>query len=329
MQEFDNTQVKILIVDDIAENLEIAGKILARDHYDIYIADSGAMAIELAASHVFDLILLDIMMPGIDGFETCRHLKQLPRLREVPVIFLSARAEIDSVVRGFEIGGVDYVRKPFNPVELLARVRTHVELRKFREVLEAQKLDLEKALAYSRSLARTDELTGLLNRREINNLIGYEMIRAERNKREFSIVFADVDFFKVVNDVHGHVVGDQVLKELAQLLSLNVRAEDFVARWGGEEIIILLPETSPEEAAELANRLRLTIASYPFSSGDKILYVTMSFGICGHGPGMALNSLIDQADKALYESKRKGRNQVVIYSEVNPDAHVNPDAQRG
>jgi two-component system cell cycle response regulator len=312
MHDFDNTQVKILIVDDTAENLDIAGNLLAKDQYDIYIADSGQMAIDLAANHVFDLILLDIMMPDIDGFETCKRLKQLPTLRQVPIIFLTARAEIDSVIQGFEIGAVDYIRKPFNPVELRARVRTHIELRKIREELEAQKLELEKALAYARSLARTDELTGLLNRREINTLIDYEIVRAERNKREFSVIIADIDFFKIVNDVHGHVVGDRVLQEISHLLSLNVRAQDFVARWGGEEILILLPETSPTDAAELADRLRLTIGSYPFSIEDKILHLTMSFGVCGHVTGMTLKTLLERADQALYKGKQNGRNQVVV-----------------
>lgn len=312
MYKIDNAQVKILIVDDTPENLEIAGSILSREHYDIYIADSGPMALELVNHNVFDLILLDIMMPGLDGFATCERLKQLPTGRSTPVIFLSARAEIDSVVKGFEIGGVDYVRKPFNPVELTARVRTHVEVRKFREQLEIKNLELERALAYARSLARTDELTGLLNRREINALIEYEIVRAERNKHEFSIIMADIDYFKSVNDVHGHLVGDMVLREIARLLSQNVRAQDFVARWGGEELMLLLPETPPEEAFELANRLRLAIGSFPFSGDGKIFYATMSFGVAGHASGMTLNTLIDKADKALYQGKNSGRNKVVL-----------------
>ncbi|MDD2534561.1 MAG: diguanylate cyclase [Eubacteriales bacterium] len=312
MYRIDNKSVKILIVDDTPENLEIAGSILARDQYDIYIADNGLSALELANNNLFDLILLDLMMPGLDGFETCIQIRKIPINRSVPIIFLTARAEIDSVIRGFEIGASDYIRKPFNPVELLARVKTHVEVRKFREQLELQNFELERALAYARSLARTDELTGLLNRREINALIEYEVVRAERSKHEFSIVIADIDFFKAINDVHGHLVGDNVLIEIARILSQSVRAQDFVSRWGGEELLLLLPETTPEEAVELANRLRLAVGSYPFSGDGKIFYATMSFGICGHTPGMTLNTLLDRADKALYVGKNTGRNKVVL-----------------
>ncbi len=312
MYQLDNTRIKILIVDDTPENLEIAGSILARDHYDIYIADNGQMALDLARNNVFDLILLDIMMPGLDGLATCEQLKKIPTSRDVPVVFLSARAEIDSVVKGFAMGAVDYVRKPFNPVELLARVRTHVELRQFREQVEIKNMELERALAYARSLARTDELTGLLNRREINALVEYEIVRAERNKREFAIVIADIDFFKVINDVHGHLVGDSVLQEIARLLSQNVRAQDFVSRWGGEEFLLLLPETNAEEAMDLANRLRLAVGSYPFNGNDSIFYTTMSFGVCGHEAGITLTALLDKADKALYQGKNSGRNKVVL-----------------
>lgn len=312
MYSIDTSQAKILIVDDTPENLEIAGNILARDRYDIYIADNGQTAIELARKNVFDLILLDIMMPGLDGFATCEALKKIPTSRDVPIVFLSARAEIDSVIKGFEAGAVDYARKPFNPIELLARVRTHIEVRRFREQLEIKNMELEKALAYARSLARTDELTGLLNRREINALIEYEMVRAERNKHEFSVIMTDIDFFKDVNDVHGHLVGDRVLQEIAQLLSQNIRAQDFVARWGGEEFLLLLPETPAEEAVELADRLRQAINALPMAGNETLFYTTMSFGVCGHEAGMSLNTLINCADKALYLCKNSGRNKVML-----------------
>ncbi|MDD2458979.1 MAG: diguanylate cyclase [Eubacteriales bacterium] len=311
---FDPASIKILLVDDTPENLEIAGRILLGEGYDIYLADTGIRALELARQTVFDLILMDIMMPGLDGFAAGRQLLHLPTQQGTPLIYVSARAEIESVSKAFELGAVDYIRKPYNPLELKARVKTHIQIRKLHEQLLAHKQELEKALAYARSLAKTDELTGLLNRREINALMDYEMIRAVRNQHEFSIILADIDFFKVINDTYGHLAGDQVLKEIARLMRENTREQDFIARWGGEEILLLLPETGAGEATELAGRLRRVIADHPFGDSGQCYHLTMTFGIACHHPGMALNDLLNKADQALYEGKGSGRNQVVISS---------------
>lgn len=309
---FDPAMIKILLVDDTPENLEIAGRVLLNEGYDIYLAETGARALELANQTVFDLILMDIMMPGLDGFAAGRQLLDLPTQKDTPLIYVSARAEIESVSRAFELGAVDYIRKPYNPLELKARVKSHVQVRRLYEQLQEQQQELQKALAYARSLARTDELTGLLNRREINSLMEYEMIRSARNKHEFSIILADIDFFKVVNDTYGHLAGDQGLKEISRIIRDHTRDQDFIARWGGEEILLLLPETSVSEATELASRLRKVIADYPFGDAGHCYHLTMTFGIACHLPGMTLNELIKKADQALYEGKESGRNQVVI-----------------
>ncbi|NCC76486.1 MAG: diguanylate cyclase, partial [Clostridia bacterium] len=229
---FNPATVKILLVDDTPENLEIAGRVLSNEGYDIYLANSGVRALELASQTVFDLILMDIMMPGLDGLAAGRQLLDLPTQKDTPLIYVSARAEIESVSKAFELGAVDYIRKPYNPLELKARAKSHVQIRRLYEQLQEHRQELEKALAHARSLAKTDELTGLLNRREINALMDYEMIRSARNNHEFSIVLADIDFFKIINDTYGHLAGDQVLKEISRLIRDHTREQDFVARWG-------------------------------------------------------------------------------------------------
>ena len=161
MIEFLPQQIKVLIVDDTPDNVKVAGKILEEVGYDIYITDSGIDAERLARSTLFDLILLDIMMPKQDGFTTCSNLRKIPEYISVPIIFLSARIDIDSIIKGFEIGAVDYIRKPFNPHELKSRVKTHTDLRLYRLELERRNSQLEKMLIKIEKIARTDDLTGL------------------------------------------------------------------------------------------------------------------------------------------------------------------------
>lgn len=312
MTKISNAQVRLLLVDDTPANLEIAGTILEKEGYDLYIADSGDSALELASKTAFDLILLDIMMPGLDGFETLRKLRQLKQGKHIPVIFLSAKMDIESVVRGFELGAVDYIRKPFNLLELKARVQTHVELKKTRELLEEKNKSLRQAYKDLAITAATDPLTRLLNRREMMKRMECELAKHERAGRPFSVIIADIDDFKKVNDTYGHLVGDNVLVAVAAILLSGTRRADSVARWGGEEFLLMLPETPVAGAAQLAEKLRQAVERHVFAVGPADVRVTMSFGACEIDGADALDDLLTKADLALYRGKAGGRNRVII-----------------
>lgn len=307
-----NSQIKILLVDDIRMNLEIAGKTLEKEGYDLYIADNGFTALDLVRETVFDLILLDIMMPEMDGFETCRKIRQNKRNLDIPIIFLTAKADIDSIVTGFDLGAVDYIRKPFNYLELIARVKTHVELKKTREELRRKNIKLKEAYEQLKIVAKTDPLTGLINRREMIERIEYEMVIYERSKVNFTLIIGDIDFFKKVNDTYGHECGDKVLASISRIFTKNTRKQDSVGRWGGEEFLFLLPNTNQEQGAVLAEKLRTVIERTGFYKENIKLSLTITFGVCSIKAGQSVNELISDADKALYEGKRRGRNCVVV-----------------
>ncbi|MDI9509940.1 MAG: diguanylate cyclase [Bacillota bacterium] len=310
--EIDNSQVKILLVDDIRMNLEIAGKTLEREGYDLYIADNGFTALDLIHETDFDLILLDIMMPEMDGFETCRKIRQSKKNLDIPIIFLTAKADIDSIVTGFDLGAVDYIRKPFNFLELVARVKTHVELKKSREEIRRKNLKLKEAYNQLKIVAKTDPLTGLINRREMMERIEHEMARYERSNISFTLIIGDIDYFKKVNDTYGHECGDKVLASFSKIFKNNTRKQDSISRWGGEEFLLLLPDTNQDQGYLLAEKLRTIIERTGFYKDSVKIQLTITFGVSTIRAGQTVNELISEADEALYEGKRRGRNCVVV-----------------
>lgn len=310
--EIDNSQVKILLVDDIRMNLEIAGKTLEREGYDLYIADNGFTALDLIHETDFDLILLDIMMPEMDGFETCRKIRQSKKNLDIPIIFLTTKADIDSIVTGFDLGAVDYIRKPFNFLELVARVKTHVELKKSREEIRRKNLKLKEAYNQLKIVAKTDPLTGLINRREIMERIEHEMARYERSNISFTLIIGDIDYFKKVNDTYGHECGDKVLASFSKIFKNNTRKQDSISRWGGEEFLLLLPDTNQDQGYLLAEKLRTIIERTGFYKDSVKIQLTITFGVSTIRAGQTVNELISEADEALYEGKRRGRNCVVV-----------------
>jgi diguanylate cyclase (GGDEF)-like protein len=310
----------------------------------ISFSQSGREALEKIQNAPFDLVLLDVMMPEMDGYEICRRIHELPEGRGIPVIFLTAKVDKDSIVRGFEAGAVDYIIKPFHSAELLARIRTHMELKSYRDRLEEINIDLNKELLrgiqmeaelresrealrkVNRQLyekATTDSLTGLLNRRKIQDFIEYEHERANRSQQVYSLVLADIDFFKEINDTYGHDCGDTVLQEISRILLDQVRKQDQVSRWGGEEFLLLLPDTDCEGAFFLSEKIRNSIENHTFLCGKKELKITMTFGICTRSRDTEVEDLIKQADIALYTGKERGRNCSIRYSGrslFSPDA---------
>lgn len=400
----------VLIVDDEPLNLTFTAEKLS-PHYNVRIAKSGDEALAYLSKQYADLILLDINMPGKDGFEVCEIIKNDPKLREIPIIFLTGENSPLTVVKAFDSGAVDYILKPFEPEELLIRVKTHImtdRLQKenlhlldvvnhyvafikidlkgtiveasdhfctmfhiqkknligenisilksghtsrdlydrlwrtleaggiFHEQIENKNFlagtnwydvtiisesvpeqDFVGYIAFYRNIdekillehdAQTDKLTGLLNRAKIDDVLLKEAYRSSRYDTHLSLILIDIDFFKTVNDEYGHHIGDTVLQEFSALIRNHIRQEDILGRWGGEEFMVICPETPIEGAYDMAEHLRKLVEGYTFTGAGK---KTASFGIVEYRHGESMNELFERVDQALYEAKSLGRNRSV------------------
>jgi len=287
----------IMIVDDTKDNISILRRFLAKFGFKITVAFNGEMALDLIPKLKPDLILLDVMMPGIDGYEVCIRLKKDAELKNIPVIFITARGETEDVVEGFEAGAVDFIMKPFRLEEVYARVKTHLTLS---AALKKLTLDNE-----------TDPLTGLFNRRTFLEKLENEAMRFKRTQNPFSILFGDIDLFKKINDTYGHSAGDAVLVNISSILNTEKREIDQVARWGGEEFLVLLPETNLKGAILSGNKIRKSISAKPIIHEGQEIHVTMSFGVSEYNGETPIEKTIDLADQRLYLAKNSGRNKVV------------------
>ncbi len=296
----NDEQKKILIVDDAPINIQVLNEVLKGEHR-IFFATSGRDALTIANSTHPDLILLDIMMPEMDGYEVCRILKADPSLKDIPVIFITAMSQEKDERAGFEVGAVDYITKPFNPNIVRLRVRNQLEMKRQRDMLE--------------QLSLLDGLTDLPNRRAFDGYFDREWRRGLRNGSELSLIMLDIDCFKAYNDSYGHVAGDDCLKRISRALAGSLeRAGDFVARYGGEEFICILPNTDAAGALAIADKLRLAVEALhiPHQSSPVSPYVTISLGVATVYPNMVSvpETVIDRADAFLYQAKRDGRNRV-------------------
>lgn len=303
------TKPVILIVDDEISNIEIMGAVL-EDDYEICFARTGEEALASVQTSVPDLILLDIVMPGMDGYAVCRQLKQDPVFSAVPVIFTTGLNETDDEVRGFAAGAVDYVTKPIQPVALRSRVGNHIELKRMRDQFA--------------DLAMTDPLTGLGNRRMLEKLLQSEVGRLSRQGDWLSFVMVDVDCFKQFNDTYGHPQGDQCLRMVATALDgVMRRSQDACLRYGGEEFACILPETDHAGALHVAEEMRSRIEELAIPNIGTTVgsIVTVSIGVaaarCTHERSIDL--WISTADTMLYQAKRAGRNQVFSHVIEAPD----------
>jgi len=300
----------ILVADDEPSYLGLIKLCLERSGYLVVTAKDGFEAIVKARSVLPALVILDVMMPGMSGLEACRIIKEDKATHDIPIIFLSARSEIDLKVYALGQGANDYISKPFTPKELLARV--HVALRLKRERDDLHKI-AEEANAYAKSeqnKAVTDPLTGVLNRYELQVILGNQLAQARRYGKPVSCLMIDVDKFKVVNDTYGHPSGDAALRQVAGILKEAVRGSDVVFRYGGEEFMVLLPDTMLEGAVALAEKIRMLTASHPFGEGERIFFLTLSVGAAVLREGESGSDMIMRADAALYRAKALGRNRV-------------------
>jgi diguanylate cyclase (GGDEF)-like protein len=252
-----------------------------------------------------DLILLDVEMPLITGFEVCQKLKNDPLTAEIPVIFLTGAAEVYAKVQGFDLGAVDYVTKPFEPAELRARVRAALRTKRFHDILAAR--------------SHIDGLTGIWNRSYFNQRLGEECAAAKRYGRTVSLVMLDLDHFKKLNDAHGHPFGDLVLQTLGDLLNSFVRTTDAPCRYGGEEFAVILTETDLEGAQVTAERLRREISETPFHPKRGPVNVTASLGVASstvfNNGSLSVSGMVTAANDALYRAKHEGLNRVGVATE--------------
>ncbi|NOQ51354.1 MAG: diguanylate cyclase [Desulfuromonadaceae bacterium] len=275
-------------------------------------AADGIEGFKLLVNNQVDLILCDIEMPEMDGLKFLAMLQSREDLREKPVIMLTSHDDLDTKVKGLESGASDYITKPFEPSEMVARVHVHMQLKTLQDELRrSNQLLLE--------LAQTDPLTRLYNRRYLYEKLTAELNRCYRGTSPISLIMADIDHFKRVNDQYGHQVGDEVLVKISDLLQEKLRTYDLAARYGGEEFCLVLPETDLEAAQNIAERIRQRVESLPLAPPMGRDKLTMSFGVAAYDGTYdgTIDELIRAADDALYEAKNGGRNQVKT-KEITP-----------
>lgn len=297
-----NRHPRLLIVDDQPINIRLIREIFPPE-YNIFMATSGEQALKICEQSQPDLILLDVVMPKMDGLQLCRLLKKNPVTHDIPIIFVTGLQSFDEETACWDAGCVDFVMKPINPVTLRNRVNVHLALKLQTELL--------------RSLALIDGLTGIANRRSFDERIEMEFSRVKRTKQSLAVLMIDVDLFKQYNDKYGHPAGDQCLRNIAMLLKSNLnRPADFVARYGGEEFVCLLPETNEYGAKRIGEKLRCAVEHLGLENAKSTVVpvITVSIGIAVYPdtPSLSCNDLVEAADRQLYEAKRKGRNQVCI-----------------
>jgi diguanylate cyclase (GGDEF)-like protein len=291
---------RILVIDDDPFSARLVDSVLRAAGFQSSFVCEADRAFETILHENPDLIILDVVMPQMDGFRLCQRVRAHPGLQLVPIIFVTRKGDVEQRVRGLQVGGNDYVSKPFEPQELVARVRSHLQ-----------------RLSELRELAIRDGLTRCYNNKYFKMRLEQEMGRARRYTTALTLGMLDVDHFKKINDGYGHPAGDAVLVHLASILTASVRSSDVVARYGGEEFGFILVESAAPEATIIVNRLRERVARHRFEvpalAGDPItLNATVSIGLAAFQPADTLHTFLQRADSALYEAKNSGRNRVWV-----------------
>lgn len=291
---------RLLIIDDQPANIQVLYRLFAED-FQVFMATSGQQGLETARQESPDIILLDVVMPDMNGFETCLSLKQDAQTCDIPVLFVTAHQDPDEETRALEIGGMDFITKPINPAVVRARVRTHLTLKR--------QTDTFKRLVF------IDGLTGTFNRRYFDTQLTSEFARAARSRSSLGLILVDVDHFKLFNDHYGHQAGDDCLRSVARALRHTLwRPGDAVARYGGEEFACILPDTDLEGALMVAQRMtdavRALGLSHEASATDRMVTISAGVSVLSPGPGDTPAELVALADEQLYKAKAGGRAQV-------------------
>jgi len=296
-----NNNKKILVIDDEKINIMALAQLL-KPMYDVIVATDGASAIEAAIKHIPDIILLDIIMPEMSGFDVLVKLKDNSITMNIPVIFLTGLNNVEDEEKGLSLGAVDYIKKPFNQTIVKARIKTHLKMSDYIKTIE--------------KLCMLDALTGLPNRRGFDQRIEAEWGRASREKKPLGLIMIDIDNFKNYNDTYGHPQGDTLLQTIAEILNKTMnRSSDIAVRWGGEEFCILLPDTDINGTYNIAEHIRINVleTSVPCTI-DKTTNITVSLGADSRIPqnGDSYPDFISDVDKLLYKAKKEGKNRTCI-----------------
>jgi two-component system, cell cycle response regulator len=298
---------QVLVVDDSPVHRKLVEQALESSAYSLLFAKSGVEALDLYHKHAPSIVLTDWMMPDLSGIELCEQIRAGSRRGYTYIILLSAKAEKDNVVKGLAAGADDYLTKPFDPGELLARIGVGCRTVELHREIGAKNQQLEE-------MAHTDSLTCLPNRRALEDWAGRQLRGAARHGFPFWVIHVDLDSFKDINDNFGHDAGDAVLQKFAEILKANTRASDICGRMGGDEFVVVMTHVEEEHILATIEPLRDELSAHVFTFGGKSVSITASFGIAGfcgkEAPAFA--ALVQQADKALYEVKRAGGNQVRI-----------------
>lgn len=314
MNDFPKRTPTILIVDDIPLNVELQKTYLLSAGYEVVVANDGEAALTMVGKYNPDLVLLDIMMPKMNGFEVCKKIKTNPDTRFIPIVMVTALQDVEDKVKGIDAGADDFISKPFNKMELMARVKSLLRIKCLHDELQEKIVLLNDAQRQLEKLAATDGLTGLFNYRHFKEQLGHEIDRASRHRSPLSLLMMDIDFFKFYNDNHGHPAGDEVLRFISELIQKNIRKIDVAARYGGEEFAVILPEANGEAAVVVAEKIRSLVQETEFPKGDEQPNgaLTVSIGIASYPDDTKDgNELIIVADRRLYQAKQSGRNTLV------------------
>ena len=292
--------IKVVVADDNKVNSGLLEDILQDEGYMVHIADDGITALDMIREIHPDIVMLDIMMPKLDGFDVCRILKKDFDLKDIPVIMVTAKSDGADVKKALDIGAFDYIKKPADKVEVIARVQSAIRFKKYQDKLK--------------EMSMKDGLTGVYNHALLMELFEKEYSRCKRANKSISFVMFAIDYFKKVNDTYGHFVGDVILRDVASILAKSVRMSDTVGRYGGEEFGIVLPEIDLETTYNVCERIRKSVEEYNFYADNNTVRTTISIGICHKDTGSAIQSveMVKRADDALYQAKRNGRNRIEI-----------------
>jgi two-component system cell cycle response regulator len=296
---------RILVVDDRAASGQRFAAMLSAEHLADVEGDPNEALFHVAEGN-YDLLIVSLELESFDGLRLCSQVRSLERTRNLPILAIADTTNNARLVRGLEIGVNDYLPRPIDKNEMMARVRTQIRKKRYAERLRDN-------VQLSIELAITDALTGLYNRRYMESHVGTLVEQAIARGKPLTVLVLDIDYFKSVNDSFGHDAGDDVLREFAVRIKKSIRGIDLACRYGGEEFVVLMPETDLAVATMVAERLRRRIASEPFSinKGARAVEVTISIGIAGLGRDDDAAAVLKRADQALYRAKRDGRNRVV------------------
>lgn len=306
MAKNELAEKRVLVIDDDPANLAFSRAVLTAAGCEVEVADSGPLGLELIPQFQPHVLLLDVNMPRLDGLSTLKKVRE--SVEYISVIFVSASSDVEAVVRGLDAGADDYLRKPYDPRELCARVRAQIRIKELHDQLKSANYKLQE-------LVDIDDLTGLFNMRSIYDRIEQELARGHRFGRATAVVMIDMDYFKQVNDKNDHLFGSAVLRDVGKIIFKNLRKVDFAARYGGDEFLVVLTETEPKGAFTFCERLRLAIKGTTFSHNGQSTRLTASLGVAISDPQDKVDSraLVRAADRALYISKEGGRDCIHSY----------------